>query len=48
MADALSTLLGAGAERREAMGKAARAHIAARYTVERMCADTLALYRALL
>jgi hypothetical protein len=30
------------------MGKEARAHIAARYTVERMCADTLALYRELL
>ena len=48
LADALSTLLAAAAERREAMGKAARAHIAARYTVERMCADTLALYRKLL
>jgi glycosyltransferase involved in cell wall biosynthesis len=48
LADALSALLAATAERREAMGKAARAHIAARYTVERMCADTLALYRALL
>ncbi|HTW34399.1 MAG TPA: glycosyltransferase family 4 protein [Rhizomicrobium sp.] len=48
LADALATLLAAGPERREAMGKAARAHIAARYTVERMCADTLALYRELL
>lgn len=48
LADALSTLLAAGAEQREAMGKAARAHIAARYTVEKMCADTLALYRKLL
>ena len=48
LADALSTLLAAGAEQRETMGKAARAHIAARYTVEKMCADTLALYRSLL
>ena len=48
LADALSTMFAAGAERREAMGKAARAHIADRYTVERMCADTLALYRTLL
>jgi len=38
----------AGAERRLSMGKAARAHVAAHYTVDKMCADTLALYRALL
>jgi glycosyltransferase involved in cell wall biosynthesis len=48
LAEALSTLLASGAEQRAAMGKEARAHIAARYTVERMCADTLALYRTLL
>ncbi len=48
LAQALATLLAAGPEQRETMGKAARAHIAARYTVERMCADTLALYRKLL
>ena len=47
LAEALSMLL-ADAQRRAAMGRAARAHIASRYTVERMCADTLALYRTLL
>jgi glycosyltransferase involved in cell wall biosynthesis len=48
LAEALTKVLGADAAERQAMGRAARAHIAARYTVERMCADTLALYRALL
>jgi len=30
------------------MGAAGRAHVVTRYAVERMCADTLALYRELL
>jgi glycosyltransferase involved in cell wall biosynthesis len=33
---------------RDAMGAKGRAHIAARYTVDRMCADTIALYREML
>ena len=48
LAEALAKFLAADTAERAAMGRAARAHIAARYTVERMCADTLALYRGLL
>jgi len=48
LADALVTLMKAGPEARAEMGRAARAHIAKRYTVERMCADTLKVYRDLL
>lgn len=48
LADALSRLASDGASARLAMGKAARAHISAHYTVETMCADTLALYREML
>jgi glycosyltransferase involved in cell wall biosynthesis len=48
LAEAVSMLASAGVERRLSMGKAARSHIAAHYTVERMCADTIALYRELL
>ncbi len=48
LAEALRRLLTESAELRGAMGAAARAHIAERYTIDRMCADTLALYRDLL
>lgn len=48
LAEALRLLLGESVVMRRAMGAAARAHISARYTVERMCADTLAVYRELL
>jgi len=48
LAHALGALVSAGPDRRAAMGKAARAHVAAHYTVDRMCADTLALYRSML
>ena len=48
LADALSTLAAAGGQERAAMGSRGRAHIARNYTVERMCADTIALYRKLL
>jgi glycosyltransferase involved in cell wall biosynthesis len=48
LAAALRTLIDGGNAKRRAMGAAARAHIAERFTVERMCADTLALYRDLL
>jgi glycosyltransferase involved in cell wall biosynthesis len=48
LAKTLQVLTAAGADARAAMGVKGRARIAARYTVDRMCADTLALYRALL
>jgi len=48
LAEAIAMLVSAGAERRLSMGKAARAHVAAHYSVDKMCADTLALYRKLL
>jgi glycosyltransferase involved in cell wall biosynthesis len=48
LADALRNLMAAGGEERAAMGLRGRAHIARNYTVERMCADTIALYRELL
>ncbi len=47
LAEACHALLSGGAKR-AAMGEAARAYVAEHYTVERMCADTLALYRDLL
>lgn len=48
LAAALETMIAMGPEGRQALGRAARAHIARNFTVERMCADTLALYRELL
>lgn len=48
LAAALRTLIAGGKKMRRAMGSVARAHIAERYTIERMCADTLAVYRDLL
>jgi glycosyltransferase involved in cell wall biosynthesis len=48
LADALKTLFAAGEEGRAAMGVRGRAHIAGNFTVGRMCADTIALYRELL
>jgi glycosyltransferase involved in cell wall biosynthesis len=48
MADALSRLLALGPAELAQMGATGRAHIAANYTVERMCAATLDLYRLLL
>jgi glycosyltransferase involved in cell wall biosynthesis len=48
LANALNALIAAGADVRAAMGAKGRAHIAARYTVDRMCADTIALYRELI
>ena len=47
LADALKRLVLLGADGRAAMGARGRAHIAAHYTVDRMCADTIALYREL-
>jgi glycosyltransferase involved in cell wall biosynthesis len=48
LASALQQLVAIGPDARDAMGAKGRAHIAARYTVDRMCADTIALYRELL
>ena len=48
LADAIATIASLDAGARAVIGREGRAHIAARYTVERMCADTIALYRKLL
>jgi glycosyltransferase involved in cell wall biosynthesis len=48
MAGALVDLLGRPPAELAAMGERGRAHIATKYTVERMCAATLAVYRALI
>jgi glycosyltransferase involved in cell wall biosynthesis len=48
MATALRWLREAGPERRAAMGAAGRAHVMQNFTLARMTADTLALYRELL
>jgi glycosyltransferase involved in cell wall biosynthesis len=48
MADALARLLALDLTELERMGARGRAHIAANYTVQRMCAATLDLYRLLL
>lgn len=48
LAEALHALMTAEPAARASMGRQAREHIAAHFTVERMCADTIALYRELL
>jgi len=48
LAEALGHLLAAPADVLAQMGEAGRAHIAARFTVARMCAHTLDVYRKLL
>jgi glycosyltransferase involved in cell wall biosynthesis len=48
LASALQQLAAIGPGARDAMGAKGRAHISAHYTVDRMCADTIALYRELL
>ncbi len=48
LADAISDLLSRTPERLAEMAKRGRAHVAARYTVEKMCASTLGVYRKLL
>jgi glycosyltransferase involved in cell wall biosynthesis len=47
LADALAELLGRTPEQLNAMGAKGRAHVVAQFSVERMCTDTLALYREL-
>jgi glycosyltransferase involved in cell wall biosynthesis len=48
LASALSEMLRKSPDERDAMGDAGHAHAAERYSVARMCADTLAVYRKLL
>jgi glycosyltransferase involved in cell wall biosynthesis len=48
LAQALRKLIAAGPAARAAMGAEGRAHIARNFTMERMTADTIALYRELL
>jgi glycosyltransferase involved in cell wall biosynthesis len=48
LATAIGTLLSLDPGMRIEMGQEGRAYIAGRFTVERMCADTIALYRKLL
>ena len=48
LAGAIHKILDLGESGRAAMGERGRAHITERFSVERMCADTLALYRSLL
>ncbi len=48
LAQALRKMIAAGPAARAAMGAEGRAHIARNFTVERMTADTIALYRELL
>lgn len=48
LAAALKKLAAAGPTGRSAMGAAARAHIVANFTRERMCADTISVYRKLI
>lgn len=48
LATALTHMIAIGDEGRRKMGAAGRAHILGRYTRERMCAETLVLYREFL
>ncbi len=48
LADAISDLLDRSENELDIMGRKGRAHIATRYTLDRMCADTLDLYRELI
>ncbi len=48
LAVAIRKLASADPGVRQQMGEAARAHVAANFTIERMCRDTIALYRELL
>nr|TFG53639.1 MAG: glycosyltransferase [Hyphomicrobiales bacterium] len=44
LADALAQIVELPRERRQEMGAKARAHVEARYSVEKMCAETIKLY----
>lgn len=48
LSDALAELLGKSPAERSAMGERGREHVARNFSLERMCADTLSVYRELL
>ena len=48
LAEALKTMVAAGPYWRKQMGERGHAYIASRFTTERMCAETIALYRELI
>lgn len=48
LAETVAKLLSLAPEQRAAMGAKGRSHIKARFTLERMCADTLAVYKRLI
>ncbi len=48
LADALENALGLGATARDSLSTRARAHVVSQFSLERMCADTLDVYTALL
>jgi glycosyltransferase involved in cell wall biosynthesis len=48
LAVALRALLGTSAEERVRMGEEGRAHVRTNFSLARMCADTIVLYRAVL
>ena len=48
LAAALQTVLAMDTDGRRRLGEAGRAHVRENFSLDRMCADTLALYRALL
>ena len=48
LAEALEKMIEMGPERRAEMGMEGQSHVHAHYTLDRMCADTIALYRTLL
>ncbi|WP_430910497.1 glycosyltransferase family 4 protein [Methylobacterium sp. sgz302541] len=48
LAEALTEALSLGASARDALGRRGRAHVAAHFSLERMCEDTLAVYARLL
>jgi glycosyltransferase involved in cell wall biosynthesis len=48
LAGAIASLLSTGEESRRAMGEAGRAHVRANFSLDQMCADTIAVYRRLL
>ncbi len=48
LAGAIGTLMSMTDEERRSMGECGRAHVREHFSLDRMCADTIALYRALL
>ncbi|MBI3676017.1 MAG: glycosyltransferase family 4 protein [Proteobacteria bacterium] len=48
LAKALSRMIAMGPDQRRDMGAAGRRHVVQRFTLDRMCADTIALYKQIL